>query len=173
MTVYPARRAVVLSATACLLLAGCARGPSQAEVSAAVDEARRTVTDESSQLASEVLATNPDLTFTQESRATQPRSWDCSDNAAATGEMIQFSHTISYTVDPPAATAPLLDPIIDGLTADGWQVTKDTDDDQRVVDLRRDDYRVALSGLREPLDDGPAWVRVDTYSPCLVAPDPD
>lgn len=167
--------AVAASAALLVLLAtGCGAGrPSDAELRAASDQARATVISLSDGLVEAVQDGNPDLTFVREAEPMGPaHSWDCSDSPAATGEAIQWAADRMLDVQPTQPVDKLLDPLIDDLSADGWQVTSDESEEQRLVRLDRDGYMIKLAADNQVSGDHPTFVRVGSYSPCLVAPGP-
>jgi hypothetical protein len=158
--------------TTAALLGGCDQGLSDAELAAASERARATVTDVADDLLETLRDSNPDLEFVREADSGGPaRSWDCSDDPAASGGAIQWGAYRTVQVEPTGPTVHLIDPLIADLEAEGWTLTDERDVlDARVYTLWRDAYHVELAGERGPFEDDPARVVINVFTPCLPAP---
>lgn len=159
---------------AALVLTGCGSTtrPSDGGFEDASDDARNTVVDAANAAKSTLEHTYPDAGFIPEDQPGGPaRSWDCSDSPAADGGAVQWESMRTWHLDSRNLTAPMLDPLVEQFTADGWQVSSDESDDQRLVTLERDGYTVEIAGDTQLNGEDPTRIRVAAYSPCLDNPD--
>lgn len=155
--------------------AGCGRtdpGPSQAEVQAASNEARDQVVRSADDTMAAFQNLSPDRTLTPETGWKDHQSFDCGDTPAPTGKAIEWVAHRSATVDEGEPTETLLDPVVDKLIADGWEITDRKERDSVLVQLTHDGYRIEMSGDDVRAPGYPPRVSVSVYSPCLAAPTP-
>lgn len=174
MTALRALAAAAALTIAALAVTACDTAPERSEVDFedASDDARDTVIDAADAAESALERTYPDAGFIPEPQpGGQARSWDCSDSPAADGGAVQWSSMHSWHLDSRELTAPMLDPLVEELTADGWQVSVDESDEQRLVTLERDGYTVEIAGDTQLNGEDPTRIRVGAYSPCLDNPD--
>lgn len=157
---------------ASLLVTACDTGQSDADLQAASDAAHALVVGVSDDLVDALRDANPDLTFDVQGRSGEPAlSWDCSDGPASDADAIQWAVNRQVEVIPPQPIDALLDPLVDTLVADDWELlTDEVDGSLRKVELTRDGFHADMAADRSVTGDDPVWVRLSTYSPCLQAP---
>lgn len=73
--------------------------------------------------------------------------------------------------EPARETATLLPPLIEALEDEGWEVTEDFTDFERVVVLRRSGFTLQVSGWLTVPEEYPASVSIRVTSPCVDAPE--
>ncbi len=170
----PRMLAAAALTVAALVLTGCdSTNPrSDGGFEDASDDARNTVVDAANAAKSTLEHTYPEAGFVAEPQPGGPaQSWDCSDSPAADGDAIEWASKRSWYLDSRELTAPMLDPLVEDFTADGWKVSADETDEQRLVTLERDGYMIEIAGDTQLNGQDPTRIRVAAYSPCLDNPD--
>lgn len=160
-------------------MAGCASGPSEADLEAQSDLAWRTTVGTAEQAIARLPALFPDVAFTRNDVPAEDDYWsDCSSSSqgnAIDPAAIQWTSLREVLVEPPRETATFARALVDSYVADGWTASGERvagEADQSIAyDLRREGYVISIKAVNTPSESLAPLVRVITYSPCLDAPD--